>query len=185
MLNAGAELFKGVPGSQGAKASRLEISQAFVSQICAGKKIPGEELRHQIRAAYGVPPEAWDRPCAPADPPQPTTSPKEAPVASSLDAELPRPSDGRTVLERARDLLGYLAVPRASQLELAQAREIRAALTLEARLVGAMATKAQLHEHPDFATWVEQLVHALASVPGALDVLEQSLTSSDERRAAA
>ena len=69
--------------------------------------------------------------------------------------------------------------------QLAQAREIRAALTLEARLVGAMTTKAKLHEHPDWPAFVEELVTALARVPGALDALEAFLARAEERRAAA
>jgi hypothetical protein len=90
-------------------------------------------------------------------------------------------------VERARALLAYLAVPGRTQLELAQAREIRSALTLEARLVGAMSAKQRLEDHPDWDAWSDALVEALAPVPGALEALERVLGSgaaTGTRRAA-
>jgi hypothetical protein len=106
--------------------------------------------------------------------------------AAATAGDLPDPEGGGSVVDRARRLLAYLAVPGRTPLELAQAREIRAALTLEARLVGAMATKSELHEHPDFEAWAERLVKALVRVPGALDELDAFLASpADDRRVAA
>lgn len=91
---------------------------------------------------------------------------------------LPDPAGGGTVVERARELLAYLAVPGRTSDQLAQAREIRHALTLEARIVGAMATKASFEAHPDFAPWLDALVDALAPVPGALDALSSYLNQA-------
>ena len=112
--------------------------------------------------------------------------PREGTSGSNSGAvnDLPDPGGG-TVVERARVLLAYLAVPGRTQQELTQAREIRAALTLEARLVGAMTTKAKLHEHPDWPALVEELVTGLARIPGALDALESFLARAEERSAAA
>lgn len=113
----------------------------------------------------------------------PARSTRGAAEAAEPRPESPALGDG-TVVERARALLAYLAVPGRTPQELAQAREIRAALTLEARLVGAMTTKAKLHEHPYWPVLVEELVTALARIPGALDALEAFLVRAEERRAA-
>src|SRR5262245_21807272 len=51
-LNRGAELLRGARGSQHAKARRLGVSQAFVSLLCMGKKVPGESLREKLSTLY-------------------------------------------------------------------------------------------------------------------------------------
>jgi hypothetical protein len=57
----------------------------------------------------------------------------------------------------------------------------------EAKLRGAMSTKAAFEDHPDFAPWLDALVDALAPVPGALDALSAYLdqTSATPVRKAA
>jgi len=170
-------MLRNAPGSQGAKARRLDITPAMMSMLCSGKRLPGHELRQRIEAFYKVPYGAW-----------------ELPVSGEDDAS-PPPASGElaalatgTVHERAAALLAFLAVPGRTPTQLAQAREIRHALALEARMVGAMTTKARLHEHPEWPAFVEQLVTALAPIPGALDALEACLAEPEgaqaERRAA-
>src|SRR5262249_43214331 len=94
-----------------------------------------------------------------------------ASLAGLSDPDLLALVDG-TVVERARGLVAYLAVPNRTPQQLAQARDFRAALTFEARVLGAMTTKAKLHEHPVWPAFVEALVSALARSPGALEDLE-------------
>lgn len=60
-MNRGAELLRGVPGTQGMKAQRVKVSQAFISALCAGTKTPGEEVRARALTAWGIPTEAWDQ----------------------------------------------------------------------------------------------------------------------------
>lgn len=195
-------MLRAVRGSQGAKARRLDIGVSYVSMLCSGHRVPGHELRQRIEAAYRVPYDAWERAAGAADEPIPESGPVGADEAGSVDeghparpAPSPPPASGElaalatgTVHERAAALLAFLAVPGRTPTQLAQAREIRHALTLEARMLGAMSTKARLHEHPEWSAFVEQLVAALAPIPGALDALEACLGDPEaapaERRAA-
>jgi transcriptional regulator with XRE-family HTH domain len=180
-------LFRGARDSQGAKARRLGIAQPYASQLCTASRLPGDELRQRIADAYGVPPSAWDEELSPEEVPNVVvTSVRKESVPEHREQATPcLPNEivlpEGAVVDRARALLAYLSTPGLNQRKLAQARELRHALTLEARLVGAMSTKAKLHEHPDWAAHMEQLVAALGKVPGALDALESCLARPEEQ----
>jgi len=185
-VNRGAEMLRAAPGSQGAKAKRLRVSQPMISDMVNGKKLPGYDLRNLIADEYGISPNEWDqRPMSTEEVIAPASSVQRVAPSISSAADLPNPMDGKSVVERARTLLAWLAVPGRTPLELSHAREIRAALTFEGRLVGAMAAKAPLHEHPDFLAWVETLVSALAPFPDAIEALERCLPAANEERSAA
>lgn len=180
-MNQGARLLKAASGSQGAKARRLHVSTAFLSQMVTGKKVPGHELRLSIEANWGVPYGAWEI----KEEPLPPTAP--APAQGSAPPPLrPAPTPipgmtGGTVDERLQALQAYLSFPGRAPAEVSQARELRQALVFEARL----ASRPPLHEHPDWAAHVDQLVAALARVPGALEALEACLGAPEDERAAA
>lgn len=194
-------MLRNAPGSQGAKARRLGITPAMMSMLCSGKRLPGHELRQRIEGCYKVPYAAWELPVSGEDDVTPESGPLEVDSVEAPEptprrnTPSPPPASGElaalatgTVHERAAALLAFLAVPGRTPTQLAQAREIRHALALEARMVGAMTTKARLHEHPEWPAFVEQLVTALAPIPGALDALEACLGEPEgaqaERRAA-
>jgi hypothetical protein len=150
------------------KASAKLGDAAALQRVSAVHAVPWRALQKHVRHGVGA--------AEPADPP--------AQSGPTADVELLDLNTG-SVHDRARALLAYLSARGRSTVELAQAREIRSALTLEARLVGAMGGK-ELHEHPDFAAWIDALVVRLAKLPGALDALEELLGAPEEseRRAA-
>jgi hypothetical protein len=94
--------------------------------------------------------------------PKPPSS-RDEPVVPELRGGLPDPEDGGSVLEHIRQLQTYLAVPNRTSDELAQAREVRQALMLKARVAGEIATRAKLHQHPDWPAFVEKVLDAVES----------------------
>ena len=167
-------------------------SRQLVGMWSGGLRFPADEHLATMEAKLGIPAVAWQlwrssAPAAAPEPPPPAASKRregasEPPAPASLSDALPG-SEG-TVLERAERLLEYLAVRGKTSDELAQAREIRHAITLAARLAGAMraTSKAKLHDHPDWKALIDALVTALAPVPSALDTLEAALTKFAEAR---
>ncbi len=156
-------------------------SRQLVGMWATGDRHPADELQAVMDTRLGIPAIAWQlwRSSSPAPPPAaPLPAPeakREEPSPTNSPATLPGSSG--SVLEKARALLVHLSVPGKTSDDLAQAREIRHALTLEARLAGSMmaTSKARLHDHPDWPALQELLVTSLAAVPGALDALEGAL----------
>lgn len=188
-MNRGAEIFREATGTQGQKAQRLTLAQPYVSQLCNGKRTPGDELKGRLRDMYGVPVEAWDQP--PIGDREPSSEQRrtvaggavpEVVAPAGKHPELPGPQipDG-PIVEQARGLLKWMLAKKSLTTEQANlVRELRQAMTLEAK------HDLPLEEHPDFGPWVDGLLKALASVPGAFERLDAYLGAGAKapRRAA-
>jgi transcriptional regulator with XRE-family HTH domain len=193
VMSAGAQQLGNRPELAREIATTVGVSRSLVAMWVTGKRDPKPEQREAIEAAYGIPAKAWDdaaepkpAPAIPPELPAPVT-PRPAPVPKPMPAteaatEAPAnapalPAVAGTVLDRARLLLSYLAIPGRSAAEIAQAKEIRAALMLEARIAGELAARQRkLEEHPDFEAFLDKIVIALRMVPGALDALDRAMS---------
>lgn len=191
-ISEGARLLSLRPELAREIATAVGVSRSLVAAWVVGNRLPAEAKRAELEAAYGVPAASWAQPAAEREPqpiPAPL-SPSERPgfapawprpqlpaAAPALPSAAELPAVQGTVLDRARLLLSYLAVPGRSAAEIAQAREIRAALTLEGRIAGELAARQRkLEDHPDFEPFLDRIVVALRSVPGALEVLERAMS---------
>jgi transcriptional regulator with XRE-family HTH domain len=196
LMSAGAQQLGNRPELAREIATTVGVSRSLVAMWVTGKRDPKPEQRKAIEAAYGIPAKSWDDAAeakpAPAIPTEPPQASRPAPVSSHVvPAPLPAteaapeaptnapalPAVAGTVLDRARLLLSYLAIPGRSAAEIAQAKEIRASLMLEARIAGELAARQRkLEEHPDFEAFLDKIVVALRTVPGALDALDKAMS---------
>jgi hypothetical protein len=164
----------------------IGTSRQLVGMWGTAARFPADEHLATMEAKLGIPVIAWQlwRSSAEVTPAVVPPPPPEVNLPDAAPMALPD-ADGENVVAKALSLLTYLSTPGLTMDELAQAREIRQAITLEARLRGAMmaTSKAKLHDHPDWSALIDQLVTALAVVPGALDTLEAFLVKFANARA--
>lgn len=175
----GALMLAGLSQPQTEIGEAVGVSRSLIAQWIGAHRFPAPAYQTALEAKFGIPAAAWSlwRP----DPAARVEERAEEPAAPADPLTLPE--DGSPA-ERARALLTFLATPGRTTAQLAQAREVRHALTLEARL-GEQKGPGPLHEHADFDAWIDQLVAALAGVPGALDALDRWLRAGAEERRAA
>jgi hypothetical protein len=179
-------------------ARRAGKSGTLIHRWGTGERYPGEQERDLMRDV-GIPPEAWelyqakDLPGCAAVPSDDCRVPQSSPRARAPKAapspppewtpgedDFPSLSSG-TLLDRITSVLHYLTRQERTPEQVAQAREIRQLLALDARARGQMAVKGALEDHPDFPALVETLLDAVESFPGGIDRL---LAVLKERKAA-
>ena len=195
-VSEGALMLAGLPQTKDALGELVGVSGSLVGQWKGAWRHPAPGYQKAMATRLGIPELAWSRwrpaagaesgPAADEAPdsgPRPTTSETQAPAPPPPPEPVTLPEAG-TPAERARALLTFLSAPGRTPAQLAQAREIRHALALEARALAAGGQK-PLHEHPDFEPWVDGLIAALTRVPGALDALDAFLGPAEEQRVAA
>jgi hypothetical protein len=179
----------------------------LVTMWVSGKRYPADDCQEAMAVKLGIPVAAWKvwRPSAearvapaPAAPPPPASSPglvqvprgrrhppPEAPPPDQAE-EVQPPTVG-TAAEQAQAVADWLAQAGRTPDEIAQGRARITALKCVAELTGARvaASKADLHKHPDWAPFVEDLIEAFSPIPGALEALLALLDRLAESKAAA
>ncbi len=192
----GALMLGGIDQRQEDLGKLVGVSRSLVAGWIGGFRHPAPGYQTALEKRLGIPERAWSvwRPsaglegaAAPAE--EAPISSEHPTMAAAVHEEAPPPApppelpaDG-TPAARARALLTHLSASVMSPAQIAQAREIRHALALEARFLAA--APKQLHEHTNFEAWADGLIAALTRVPGALDALEAFLGPAEEQRAAA
>ena len=183
----GALMLDGLKESTAKLARLVGTSRQLLGAWCKAERYPADSFQATMEAELGIPAVAWTlwrstAEAAPAPEPPPSkleTKRREADPGSDAGGAAPI-EDSSLVLTDGliRDLQSTALMPE----DVAQKRLLLAAITHKAKLTGAMmgASKAKLHDHPDWAGVIDQLVTALGPVPGALDALDTFLTKYAE-----
>lgn len=186
----GALMLDGLKESSTKLARQVGTSRQLLGMWCRGDRHPADSFQAAMEAELGIPAVAWTlwRSTAP-EVEQAPEPPPSKPETKRRDPD-PSPDPGSASAEDSslvltdgliRDLQSTALQPE----DVAQKRLLLAAITHKAKLTGAMmgASKAKLHDHPDWSALIDQLVTALAVVPGALDTLEAFLVKFANARA--
>lgn len=186
----GALMLDGLKESSTKLARQVGTSRQLLGMWCHGERHPADSFQAVIEAELGIPAVAWTLWRSPAAEVQPAPEPppsKPKPETKRRDPDpAPDAGDGPAViigaLERTRDLIRDLQGAPLMPEDIAQRRLLLQAIAMESKLTGAVmaASKAKLHDHPDWAGIIDHLVTALGPVPGALDVLDGFLTKYAE-----
>lgn len=183
----GALMLDGLKESSAKLARQVGTSRQLLGMWCRGDRHPADSFQAVMEAELGIPAVAWtlwrstaaEAPLTP-DPPPSKPETKRREVDPGPDPGGASAEDSSLVLTDGliRDLQSTALMPE----DVAQKRLLLAAITHKAKLTGAMmgASKAKLHDHPDWAGVIDNLVTALGPVPGALDVLDGFLTKYAE-----
>jgi hypothetical protein len=193
----GARMLAGLPPSARSEVEkRTGKSRSIVHRWGKGERYPGEQERATMRDAFGIPVDAWklyladqlpklqppeeERQEAPPSPrvarsPEAANPPAAAPSGDGL------PSPEGTLADRITSMLHYLTRAERTPEQVAQARELRQLLALDAKVKGQLAAKGALEDHPDFPALVETMLDAVEELPGGIDRL---LAVLQERKAA-
>ena len=184
----GALMLDGLKESSAKLARQVGTSRQLLGMWCRGERHPADSFQAAMEAELGIPAVAWTLWRSPAveTKPSPEPSPSKPEAKRREPDPAPDPGgassaeDSSLVLTDGliRDLQSTALMPE----DVAQKRLLLAAITHKAKLTGAMmgASRAKLHDHPDWAGVIDHLVSALGPVPGALDVLDGFLTKYAE-----
>jgi hypothetical protein len=183
----GALMLDGLKESSTKLARVVGTYRQLLDAWSKGDRHPADQYQAAMEAELGIPAVAWTlwRSTAPEveqapEPPPSKPETKRREPDPPTDAGGASTEDSSLVLTDGliRDLQSTALMPE----DVAQRRLLLAAINTKAKLTGAMmgASKAKLHDHPDWAGVIDNLVTALGPVPGALDALDAFLTKYAE-----